>query len=812
MKGVSDEEAAAFAADPDWAGIVPEFRESAAKRHLPAHEDCSPLDVESAARHLLPGGTLGLAMPGYESRPGQVDMLRAVARAYNDRANLMVEAGTGVGKSLAYLIPSVLWAYTNDTPVVVSTATRNLQSQLVASDIPRAVKALGSADPKRPFRAALLKGRSNYLCLRALDELMRDGFFAFLPEDKSAFAALVGWLRATPDGDLDSFASVTAVDASFLARLSCPGEDCSGRRCRFYRRCFVMKARARAAAAHLVVVNHALVLAEATLGTGGILPAYGRLVFDEAHDLEDIATDYLSSELSRPVLGRLLRRLVRPSGARAAKGGGRGGVLESVSRQLEKGSLGSAATAEAIRELVTKARVHVAFVQRAGDDLFTVLERLLSVAPGADLVRFRAVAMPPPEPGRPPRLSRRSYNLNGLFAEYPASKWSEADLAAASAAFEDALAKLLAMLIALNEDLAAADGDGELPLFADLASQVAGAAAALKAFIVASKFVLASSDPSCVYWIERVALRGRPSAVGHRPAEFVRVVAAPLSVADQMRKLFYESKDSAILCSATLRVGSSFDYMARRLGFCPGPEPAADAHPPRVYRSVVAASPFDYLKQSLVLAPDCLPDPASDSGRYAEALAAFLKDLFAATRGRALVLFTSYEMMRAVAARAEAPLAAAGIRLLVQGAGLARERLAALLREADGGAPVVLFGAQSFWEGVDVPGAALSCVVLARLPFPQVGEPIIAARCEKIEAVGGSSFRDYMLPEAVVRFRQGFGRLIRTKSDRGVVVITDPRLVTKNYGSLFRKSIPASVHTVAALADLLGRVRGFFGG
>lgn len=222
---------------------------------------------------------------------------------------------------------------------------------------------------------------------------------------------------------------------------------------------------------------------------------------------------------------------------------------------------------------------------------------------------------------------------------------------------------------------------------------------------------------------------------------------------------------------------------------------------------LTAISPFNYLRQAIVLAPDCLPDPTADAQGYAKALAEMMKDLFSITKGRALVLFTSYEMMNAVAGYAHQLLADCDIRLLVQGEGLSREAMTRHLKE-DGN--TVIFGAQSFWEGVDVSGDALSCVVLARLPFAQIGDPVIEARSEKIDREGGSSFRDYLLPEAVIKFRQGFGRLIRTKTDRGAVIITDPRLVTKNYGAIFRKSIPASVHTIVDIQELLRRVSDFF--
>ncbi|MBR1588257.1 MAG: hypothetical protein IJ658_08035, partial [Kiritimatiellae bacterium] len=292
-----------FMDNPEWAGFIPDMKPGGPKCRLPTHEDCTPLDVDAAARHLEAGGTLG-GMAGYESRPGQLDMLRAVTRAFNNREHLMIEAGTGVGKSLAYLIPSVLWSFTNDTPVVLSTATRNLQSQLLSSDLPRAAQVLGEDAPK--LRVAVLKGRANYLCLRLLGELMQGGWWTLSDEEKEEFKHLYAWLHATPDGDLDDLGL-----ERLRPQLSCPGEDCAGRVCRYRDKCFVAKARARAQRSHIVVVNHALVFAEASNAASTLLPAYGRLVFDEAHNLEDIATDFFSYELSRPALMRLLGKLSR---------------------------------------------------------------------------------------------------------------------------------------------------------------------------------------------------------------------------------------------------------------------------------------------------------------------------------------------------------------------------------------------------------------------------------------------------------------------------------------------------------------------
>ena len=761
-----------FMDDPNWAAFIPDMASGGVKCSLPAHEDCSPLDVDATAHHLEKGGTLG-TMPGYEVRPGQLDVLRAITRCFNDREHLMIEAGTGVGKSLAYLVPSVQWSFINDTPVVISTATRNLQSQLVNFDLPRAAQTLGADAAK--FRATVLKGRTNYLCLRALEEFMQAGYFALTEDEKTEMLCLVEWLHRTTDGDLDDLGAET-----LRPKISCPGEDCHGRSCRYYAKCFVQKARARALRAHVVVANHALVLAEATSAAGGLLPAYGRLVFDEAHNLEDIATDFFSSELSRPAVMQLMGKLSRTTRSRRGVGKTRG-VLGSIERQLKKGAFRDAKTAEAIRELVSRALVQSKLAIGAYDKLADVFERLLRPASRQTVLRYRC-------------CPQRQYSLEGLFADYRSDQWDEEILQSAANKFEESLALLQGILGRLATELVAAAAD-ELSFLAELAAQVKSLSASFTEFILESKFVLAGSDPDHVYWVERCP--GKPKA---KLPSYVRLVAAPLSIAPQMKRYFYDAKDTVVLCSATLRTGDKFDYMARKLGV----SLIEEGH----VRLLVAASPFNYLSQSLVLATSGLPDPSAQGTAYVDQMASFLVSLFQKTKGRGLVLFTAYEMMRDAAERSRQAFEDAGIQLLVQGDGLSREAMTQALRKA-GDRSVVLFGAQSFWEGVDVPGAALSCVVMARLPFPQMGEPIVEARCEKITEEGGSQFRDFMLPEAIIRFRQGFGRLVRSKSDHGVVVVTDSRIVTKNYGAIFRKSIPASVHAVSSLEDTVRRTGDF---
>ena len=781
-------------ADPEWAAFIPELCSGGARCRLPAHEDCTPLDVERTARHLEAGGTLG-AMKGYEVRPGQLDMLRAVTRAFNERTHLMVEAGTGVGKSLAYLVPSVVWSFTNDTPVVISTATRNLQSQLTGSDLPRAAQTLGADSAN--FRWAVLKGRANYLCLRALEEYMAGGWWTLNEDERREFTRFVDWLHGTDDGDLDDFGG-----EELRARLCCPSEDCWGRACRYAGKCFIAKARARALRAHVIVANHALVLAEATNPGSGLLPAYGRLIFDEAHNLEDIATEYFSYELSKAVLLQLLGRLARPGRPGRGRAARTRGLLGTIERQLAKGM--AAAAAEELRELVNRAHIQSGFVVTAGDALMGVLKRLFAPAPKADVIRYRTVPAPfaAPDAAAAQAAAVRQFCLHGTFADYSAAQWDEREVWDAARHFEDALSRLQGIVQNLATALEEVAAEDEASLCGDLAAQAKGIVALFTGFILEMKCVLEGSDPARVFWAEKTGEKASP----------LRLVGAPLSVAREMKRCFYDCKDTVVLCSATLRAGDRFDYMAHKLGLDlaaaeqPDCEEGEVPSGPRV-RAVVAASPFDYFRQTRVLAPDCLPDPSADPSAYAESLARFLADLLFATRGRALVLFTAYDMMGRVAELARPRLAGAGLELLVQGEGLSREQMVQRLKDAGEG--VVLFGAQSFWEGVDVPGAALSCVVLARLPFPQVGEPIVEARGERIVEKGGSGFRDFMLPEALIRFRQGVGRLVRTKTDRGVVVIADSRLAKKNYGAIFRRSIAASVQIVPTLDEVISRATEF---
>lgn len=774
-----------FTEDVEWAKCVPEVKSASDKRHLPTLTDCTPIDADAAAAVLAQGGSVGRAIESYEPRSGQIDMLKSVVHSFNGGKHLMIEAGTGVGKSLAYLVPAVLWSYVNDTPVIIATATRNLQSQLMNSDLPRAIKALENhLDGDRPFRAALLKGRSNYICLRAFDEVLKEGYFALNGVERNEFSALITWLQNTENGDLDE-----APADELRSRIASNGEDCAMRRCPFWSRCFVRNARERAAEAHVIVANHALVLSEAANANASIFPAYGRLVFDEAHNLEDAATDFFSVELSRASLQRLLSKLER----KKHKHSNAGGFITSLERHLTRGALAGSEQLAALMELVGKIRIGISKVQNVSEDLFDELAKLFVPAPRCELLRIRT------RMSDPDAAPIRQYATTSLFTSYRDGQWDEIALNKAALALEDELARLINAMLSVSDHLQDATPEGELPLFGDLIAQAQAIVDLCRSYILDLHFVISASDEEYVYWVEKEYAQTRHQRTPHPLG--VKMTAAPLSVAQKMHDLFYKPKDSVVMCSATLRTNSNFAYMAQRLGM----NLAAD----RV-KMLVAPSPFNYPQQCTVFAPDFLPDPATNPREYVHELAPLLAEVFEITHGRALVLWTAYEMMRAAANDLQPMLDARGIELIVQGNGMSREKMAERLRNATPQLPVVLFGSQSFWEGVDVSGVALSCVVITRLPFPQVGEPIVAARSDKIDASGGHAFPDYMIPEALITFRQGFGRLIRSTTDTGVVIIADKRITSKNYGAYFSKALPTPVHTITSPTVLLSSITSLF--
>lgn len=757
------------------------------QRVVPAHADCSPLEEHAVMALLQPGGPMSRLMPGYEPRPGQIEMMRRVVQSFNGARHLLVEAGTGVGKSVAYLLPAVLWAKLNDVPVVISTNTRNLQSQLLDKDLPLVRQVVeqagaGVTAENRVVRFALIKGRSNYVCLRRLGGLLEHGQYAMDRAEMRLFARTVAWVVQTQSGDMDELGGGCGMDEGFLSQLASLGEECPGRGCRYYRRCFLQKARDRALQAHVVIANHALVFAE--MSTPGVaLPAAAQIVFDEAHNIEEAATRHFSIEVSFARLQTQLRRLTRGGGRQA------GGVLDVLRRQVELGGLGgSADRRKALLRSLRHVSADVEHVRDSGQALFRAAHGLLGN--GKEPRRFQCAA-----DGSAPGFVGAGVADNGkgrVKATLPLTEEQRAawdDVRQASQALRAAVAQADAALQALATDLRKTE-EGELALHEDQALDLEAGAAQLRTLALDLDFVLAGSDDAHVFWVQRARVR---EALGD-------LWAAPLKIGPRLAKELYANWSSVVFCSATLRVGNMFDFVAGRLG--------VDQIPPERLTTCVAASPFCYEEQCAVLAPTFLPEPGADGVVYAEQLSGLMLDVFVITRGRALGLFTSYEMMQRCARLLRAPLAEEGIRLLVQGESGSRDQITRIFR---GGGACVLLGTHSFWEGVDVVGDALSCVVMARLPFAAVGEPVHEARCEQVQREGGHGFLHFSLPTAVIRFRQGFGRLIRHRTDRGVVIVADPRLVTRNYASRFHRSLPCKVEVVAEREALLARVQSVLG-
>ncbi|TMG56328.1 MAG: hypothetical protein E6H84_04075 [Chloroflexi bacterium] len=654
--------------------------------------------VESA---FAPDGPLATSMHGYEDRPEQRELAAAIERTLADGGALVAEAGTGVGKSIAYIVP-LLGAAAVGERGIVSTHTLPLQDQLVRKDIPAVQAALGTE-----VKVAVLKGRANYLCPRRW-QIFR-GAVATREEARLLSKTLV-WRSATETGDRAEL-NLMSGESELWSRISANDESCDQRRCkRTPGGCYLQRAREAAAEAAIVVVNHALLLQDARM-RGALLPQAENLVVDEAHRLEDVATDAFGLELSEP---RLRRDLARASHSLAVTS-----ALRDPAR---------AQGAERIRAEVQRA------LERT-DELFVSLARLLATPAGPAEDRVRVTA--------------------GLRASD--DRWLPVELAG------ERLADALAGIGFGAESLAGLGGDEDE--LAELATAMADIAAARNTI---DRGVHKPRDNDIV-WVDR---DNDGALVLH---------VAQTHLGGVLRRRLVDAHRSVVLTSATLAVAGSFEFAVDRFGI----RDIAD--------TISVGSPFDHRRQALLVLPDDIALPGEE--RFAEDAARTIDGVARALGGRTLVLFTAHRTLRDVAARLGA-LEQEGLAVLVQGVDGSRRAL--LERFAQGRA--VLLGTQSFWEGVDLPGDILRCVVIARLPFSVPDDPLIQGRAERYD----DPFAEFQLPQAALRLRQGFGRLIRTKSDYGAVVLLDRRVVTKDYGEVLLASLP-DARTETLACDAIAR-------
>lgn len=688
------------------------------------------LDPDEVASALELGGIFSHYFPNYEYRPQQIEMLRAVTRALSENRHLLVEAGTGTGKSMAYLLPSALWALKNGHRVVISTNTINLQDQLINKDIPDLRSAMGIN-----LSAAVMKGRTNYLCPRRLENMRRRGPDS--ADEMRVLAKVLVWLQSTTSGDRNEINLNGAIERDIWLRLSAEDEGCTtenclkrGGICPFYR------ARQAALSAHILVVNHALLLADVATGSR-VLPEYNYVIIDEAHHLEEATTSALSFKITQSMIDRAVRELGSPNS----------GALGKLITILE-GNVPPSDFA-VINHFIQQATDLAFHFQTTTQGFFHTIDQFL--------------------------LEQRDGNEIGMYAHQerilPATRtqpaWADVEVAwegceTSLKPLIDNLAKMIQALGDIKESLPEEEDD----IISNLSSLYR------RLIEIQNNLDGMVFEPRAdtIYWVE-IQPNGKQMSLN----------AAPLHIGSLMQKYLWNEKSSVILTSATLTAAGEFNYLRGRLN--------ADG----AYELSVG-SPFDYESSVLLFIANDIPEPSDRTGHQRAIEQGILK-LCLATGGRALVLFTSYDQLKRTSRSISPLLARNDIRVYEQGEGASANTLLESFRSDD---HAVLFGTKAFWEGVDVPGEALSVLIIVKLPFDVPSDPIVAARSETFE----DPFSEYSLPEAILRFRQGFGRLIRTQSDRGVVAIFDRRIMTKRYGHLFTESLPICTAKTGPISEL----------
>ena len=696
-----------------------------------------PLDEAILTDILGTGSALSSAFPRYEYRQQQVEMMQAVIKAFNNEEYLIAEAGTGTGKSIAYLLPSAMFAIANSVHIVISTGTINLQEQLLNKDIPDLVEALGLQ-----LRAVKLKGRSNYLCRRRLSILRKSGEHS--QAEIRLLIRIMMWLPLTNDADKAEL-SMNPDQLSIWDKVCAQVDNCLGGNCPFMRRetCFLYKARQAAEEAHIIVVNHALLLSDIATG-GNILPDYRYLVIDEAHHLEEVATDQFGFKITQWHFVDYLNRL-----SEDVDGQRYGGIVPQINYSVKTSKVTQVIQKE-ISELAEIIRIQCGKVRSYVIEFYNSITGFVEIhGDGKNGYEIKL-------------------RITGGIRTQP--QWYRIEVSWENLSLElkgllDTLETLTARLEPLTEH--------GIPDIENILLELNSLSrSGLQLYGEINALVFGPKD-NFIYWASMAGRQGTITLCG-----------APQHVGEMLGSTIFTTNDSIVLTGATLSVNGTFDYIKERLGL-------------EYVNELILGTPFDYANSTKIFIAGDIPEPTRTG--YQQALSNILINLCRATRGRALILFTSHASLRATYAAIQAPLGEESI--LVVGQGIDGSPRRVLSAFADN-PRAVLLGAASFWEGVDIVGDALSLLVIVRLPFSVPTDPVIEARSEMFD----DPFTQYTLPQAILKFKQGFGRLIRSSTDRGVMVVLDKRIQSKNYGRSFIKSLPqAEVLTVPA-GELPNRV------